>query len=273
MNQLILLYFVLVIALMSGAGFFHALPRLGKKGQEIADWFCYAPGIDLVLAYFMLVPVTAGLLASGWQGLGIALLAELTTLWLWIMLHELTHREQWHQAKIHRTLGNIAGKWQNHLALWITLLAIPVFWGIRFAEVIVYPCLTKLVKLPPYDAKDWVSISRQKFTGLVGYDLIWCLYCDWMTSVWSLGTEMLRNLESFWCPIRFYSEKKCENCQRDFPDIAHDWVAADGTMEDVTKLLKSKYNSRQEERAWYGHPCRNCQQQSTCDREKETAGI
>ncbi|MDJ0899066.1 MAG: hypothetical protein QNJ55_09655 [Xenococcus sp. MO_188.B8] len=69
-----------------------------------------------------------------------------------------------------------------------------------------------------------------------------------------LGTEMLRNIESFWCPIRFYSEKKCENCQLDFPDVADSWVAADGTMEDVTKLLESKYTPNQEERAWYGHP-------------------
>ena len=37
---------------------------------------------------------------------------------------------------------------------------------------------------------------------VIGHALIWCLYCDWMTGVWSLGTEMLRNVESFWYPIR-----------------------------------------------------------------------
>ena len=273
MNQLIILYLGLVASLIIGAGFLHLLPRLGKMGQEISDWLCYAPGIDLALAYFMLMPVTVGLLASGWQGLGIALLAELTALWLWIILHELTHQEQWHQAKIHRTLGKIAGKWQNHLALWITLLAIPLFWVLRFTQFIVYPALIKLVKLPKYEEKDWISISRQKFEGLVGYDLIWCLYCDWMTSVWSLGSEMLRNLESFWCPIRFYSEKKCENCQLDFPDIANGWVAANGTMEDVTKLLESKYTPMQEQRPWYGHPCRSCQEESGTNEQRTTADI
>lgn len=267
MNQLIFLYVYLVGLLTVGASFLHLLPRLGKIGREISDWLCYSPGIDLALAYFMLVPVTFGLLASGWQGLGISLLAELSALWLWIILHELTHREQRHQANIHRTMSSIVGKWRNHAAVWITALAIPLFWIVRFTEVIVYPPLTKLVKLPRYDAKDWVNVSRHKFEGLVGYDLIWCLYCDWMTGVWSLGTEMLRNVESFWCPIRFYSEKKCENCQLDFPDVDNGWVAADGTMEDVTKLLESKYTPAQEERAWFGHSCRNCPENSSQEQQ------
>ncbi|MGK7897245.1 MAG: hypothetical protein AB4372_27405 [Xenococcus sp. (in: cyanobacteria)] len=269
MNQLLILYFVFVTSLITGAGFLHLLPRLGKVGREISDWFCYAPGIDLALTYFMLIPITVGVITSGWRGLGIALLAELTTLWLWIFAHELTHQEELRQANIHRTMSNIVGKWQNHAAVWITALAIPVFWAVRFAEIIVYPPLTKLIKLPKYEAKDWVNVSRNKFAGLVGYDLIWCLYCDWMTGVWSLGTEMLRNVESFWCPIRFYSEKKCENCQLDFPDVANGWVAANGTMEDVTKLLESKYIPTQEERAWFGHPCRDCQDNSSDESQQQ----
>lgn len=270
MSQLVILYLGLVASLIIGVGFLHLLPRLGKMGQEISDWFCAAPGIDLALAYFMLVPVAVGSLASGWQGLAIAVLAELTTLWLWIFAHELTHAKELQQANIHRTLGSIVGKWQNHLAVWITALAVPLFWVVRFTEVIVYPPLTKLVKLPKYEAKDWVNVSRHKFEGLVGYDLIWCLYCDWMTGVWSLGTEMLRNVESFWCPIRFYSEKKCENCQIDFPDVTGDWVVANGTVEDVTKVLESKYTSTQEERAWFGHPCRSCSEESV-DNQQRTA--
>jgi hypothetical protein len=190
--------------------------------------------------------------------LAIAFAAELSALWIWIILHELTHREQWQRAKIHRTMSKIVGTWQNHLAVWITALAIPIFWFVRFAEVIVYPPLTQLIKLPKYEARDWVNVSRQKFDGLVGYDLIWCLYCDWMTGVWSLGTEMLRNVESFWCPIRFYSAKKCENCQIDFPDVANGWVAANETIEDVTQLLATKYQTDREEQAWFGHSCRNC---------------
>ena len=265
MNKLILLYSYLVGLLIVGAGFLHLLPRLGTADKKIYDWFCYAPGIDLALAYFMLMPLTVAYLTSKWSGVGVALLAELSALWLWIIAHELTHRQS-DRAKIHLQMSSIVGTWRNHAAMWITALAIPLFWVVRFAEVIVYPPLTKLIKLPQYDSKDWVNVSRHKFEGLIGYDLIWCLYCDWMTGVWSLGTEMLRNVESFWCPIRFYSEKKCENCQVDFPDVDRGWVAADGTMEDVTELLESKYTPTQEERAWFGHPCRNCQEESSVDR-------
>lgn len=252
LNELTQLYLILVISLLLGTGFLHLTAKSGELGKKISDFFCYAPGIDLALAYFMLIPLIVGFIVSGWAGIGIAFLAELSALWVWIILHELTHPVA-KTEKIHPTLSGIVGGWRNHLAVWITGLAIPVFWIVRFAELIVYPPLTWLIRLPKYEAKDWVNVSRQKFEGLVGYDLIWCLYCDWMTGVWSLGTEMLRNVESFWCPIRFYSEKKCANCQIDFPDIDNGWVSSTGTMKDVTKVLAEKYTADQEKRSWFGH--------------------
>jgi hypothetical protein len=120
----------------------------------------------------------------------------------------------------------------------------------------VYPPLTWLVRLPRYRSSEWVNVSRQKFDGLVGHDLIWCLYCDWMTGVWSLGTEMLRNVESFWCPIRFASPEKCANCRVDFPDIEGGWVAADGEMADVVGVLTDRYPGPKGDNAWFGHPTR-----------------
>jgi hypothetical protein len=116
--------------------------------------------------------------------------------------------------------------------------------------MLLYPLLSRLVGFPKYNVSDWVNVSRQKFSGLVGHDLIWCLYCDWMTGVWSLGTEMLRNVESFWCPIRFYSEKKCEHCAIDFPDVADGWIAADGNIEQAAALVTSVYSG--EDRSWFG---------------------
>jgi hypothetical protein len=92
------------------------------------------------------------------------------------------------------------------------------------AEVFVYPPIQWLTGFPSYRSGDWVNVSRHKFSGLVGHDLIWCLYCDWMTGIWSLGTEMLRNVESFWCPIRFSNTAKCDNCSVDFPDVKNEWV-------------------------------------------------
>lgn len=256
MDSNIKLYFCLCITLIVGIVALHNFSRMGKLGKDLADYCCHAPGIDLVLGYFMLLPIAIGSCVSAWTGVGIALIAELSVLWVWILAHEFVHRDVKQKGQIFRTLSSIVGKWRNHLAVWITALAIPLFWGIRLAELIVYPPLTRLVSLPSYEARDWVNVSRHKFEGLIGYDLIWCLYCDWMTGVWSLGTEMLRNVESFWCPIRFYDNKKCENCQLDFPDINNGWVAADGSMDDVVNVLKEKHDGLNDS-SWFGHPCRS----------------
>jgi hypothetical protein len=114
--------------------------------------------------------------------------------------------------------------------------------------------LRRLTRFPRYNSAEWIAVSRQKFTGLVGHDLIWCLYCDWMTGVWSLGSEMLRNVESFWCPIRFLDAKKCANCTTDFPDLDGAWTPADGSMADVTDLVAKKYGDGFH--GWFGHPVR-----------------
>lgn len=249
------LYLPLTIALASSCLLLHFLPNMGKPGKQLIETLTHAPGIDLVLAYFMLLPLLLGSLYSGWNGVAVALVAQLSTLWLWIIAHELIHYKSRHEPKIFPTLSRLVGGWRNHLAVWITLLALPCFWTVRFAEVFAYPFLTWLIGLPKYQAKDWVNISRHKFTGLVGYDLIWCLYCDWMTGVWSLGTEMLRNVESFWCPIRFYDDKKCENCKIDFPDVDGGWVESDRNMQDVTELLNCKY-ADVKERSWFAHKSR-----------------
>ena len=113
------------------------------------------------------------------------------------------------------------------------------------------PWLTWLLGFKSYDHREWVNVSRHKFEGLIGRDLIWCLYCDWMTGVYSLGAEMLRNVESFWCPIRFYDDKKCENCSLDFPDIDAGWVPADGTMADVVQVLETEID-KNPTWSWFG---------------------
>lgn len=254
-SSLLNIYLYLLGSLLLGVILVHLIPHLGKVGQLLADSLCEAPGIDLALAYFTLMPVIVGSIFASWSGFGIGLAAEASTLLIWVLCHELAHRELLQQAKIHRTMSRIVGGWRNHLALWITLLAVPGFWVVRFTEIIAYPPVAWLVGMPKYQTKDWINVSRHKFVGLVGYDLIWCLYCDWMTGVWSLGTEMLRNIESFWCPIRFYSDKKCENCKLDFPDIDNGWVVPDGNMNDVVTLLEQKYGTA-DGCSWFGHPSR-----------------
>jgi hypothetical protein len=245
------------LAVLALTGALHALPWLGPPGRAGAKWVVRAPGLDVVVALMTWAPWLVGAIVFGWVGFVGALAGELLALGAWITLHELAHREAARGPRIVKVINRTVGRWQNHVALWVTAVTYPLFWGIRFAQIAIYPLLTSLIGLPRYRQGEWVNVSRQKFDGLIGHDLIWCLYCDWMTGVYSLGAEMLRNVESFWCPIRFYDGKKCENCRVDFPDIDGGWVPADGTMAEVTRTLEEKYGSGRRE--WFGHPARHVQ--------------
>lgn len=256
MSPLLQLYLISAGALLIVAWLIQLLGRLGSFGRRIGDALCRAPLLDFALFYFTALPAIIGLLRHGWTGLAVGIGAQFTALLIWIALHELTHPAARKGPRIYRTLDGIVGTWRNHVGLWWTAWAVPTFWVIRLTQWFVYPVLTWTVRLPKYRQGDWVNLSRHKFPGLVGYDLIWCLYCDWMTGVWSLSSEQLRNLESFWCPIRFYEGKKCDNCALDFPDIDHGWVAADGTMKDVTNVLAAKFKKGDKANPWYGHTTR-----------------
>jgi len=227
---------------------------LAKASQPIADRFARAPILDVLVALVTWVPWVWGLIFAGWTGFAGVILGQLIGAYAWCFLHETMHRQAARGPRIVKFLNRTVGRWQNHVALWVTLIALPGFWVIRLMEIVSYWPLVVLLKFPEYDQSEWINVSRQKFSGLIGHDLIWCLYCDWMTGVYSLGAEMLRNVESFWCPIRFYEGKKCENCKADFPDIANGWVEPDGTMADVVATLEANYSG--EHREWFGHPAR-----------------
>lgn len=250
---------VVAACLLALAGVLHLLPRLGPAGRRVSEWCTRAPLLDLLIVAFQIAPLVGGLAYGGWRGLAGAVVGMLAAYFVWVWLHELAHREAVRGPRIVRTMNRIAGRGvmgrvRNHAAVWATALALPIFWFIRAAEVFVYPLLVLFVDFPRYRTSEWVNVSRQKFSGLVGHDLIWCLYCDWMTGVYALGGEMLRNVESFWCPIRFYSGKKCANCAVDFPDVENGWVAHDGTMGEVVEKLEEMYGDGRRE--WFGHPAR-----------------
>jgi hypothetical protein len=222
-----------------------ALMAIGRRTDRVI----VAPGLDVAVSLLTWVP---WVLAWGLHGLW-------GLLGCWLAQIAVMQTFCWWHAKLRGTSGTVlAGTLnrltspeRNYLALLATLPALPAFLLIRFSQLTTYPVLVRTIRLPPYNHAEWVSISRQKFSGLVGHDLIWCLYCDWMTGVYSLGGEMLRNLESFWCPIRFYPGKKCDNCKLDFPDIPH-WTPADGTLADVQAKLEEKYTGRTWN-SWWGH--------------------
>ncbi|MEM7227531.1 MAG: hypothetical protein AAF432_01820 [Planctomycetota bacterium] len=240
-------------ALIVVAGVLHIVLRLSGADGPIGRSLMQAPMLDVVVFIFTAIPHVVGPILAGWAGLGAAIGGQVSAMLVWTIAHELLYRKTTRgRPRIHATLRRLVGGWRNHFAVWWTALAVPVFWIIRLSEFIVYPPLTWTVRLPKYKQGDWVNLSRHKFEGLVGYDLIWCLYCDWMTGVWSLGSEMLRNVESFWCPIRFSNAAKCANCKIDFPDVENGWIAADGSMDDVAALLSAKYGK--DVNAWFGHP-------------------
>ncbi len=265
MTTALLIFAITLAALLALAALLHTIPKLGSPGRAFANAAAHAPLLDILVFLLTVAPWAVGitlgitLINAPWgfaAGAVASIAAQAATLIIWAQLHELIAGRPRREHRIHPTLDSIVGTARNHAAVWWTALAVPLFWLVRMAEWIVYPPLHYLVGLPKYNAKDWVNISRHKFDGLVGYDLVWCLYCDWMTGVWSLGSEMLRNVESFWCPIRFASKEKCANCAVDFPDVNADWVPAGATMGDVTRLLREKYPGPNNQNTWFAHPVR-----------------
>ncbi len=246
------------LGILVGAGVLHLIPKLGEAGRRLSDRLCAGFPLDCVVTYFTALPLILGPVVAGWAGLIGAVIGQLLGLILWELLHELTHLKTAGRLTIFRTISNITSPSRNLIAVFWTAWAVPVFWVIRVAEYFVYAPLPWLVRFPKYDHREWVNVTRHKFEGLVGHDRIWCLYCDWMTGVWSLGTEMLRNVESFWCPIRFGDASKCANCTIDFPDIDGGWVRSDGTMGEVAGVLKEQYGEPNGDRpnAWFGHPAK-----------------
>lgn len=262
---LFLTYLLSLATLTLGVGLLHLIPRLGKAGRQLSEHLRKGLPLDLVIFGLTLGPWVAAV-AIGvlrYDGVGgvllclvVAVAAQITALVGWCRLHELRHRKLLGGPRITKSLGRIIGPVRNTAALYWMLWAVPMFNGLRLVEYVVYPVLVKLTKLPKYDDREWVTVSRQKFDGLVGADRIWCLYCDWMTGIWSLGSEMLRNIESLWCPIRFGDPRKCENCKVDFPDVDGQWVPADASVADAAALLDERYPASDGSNAWLGHPVR-----------------
>lgn len=238
----------LFVTLLWQAAVIVAVMFLWRLTESIAR----APLLDVAVGMLTWIPWIAAAVAAGWVGLLGCIAGQIASLLLFNLLHPRFRR--WRGPTIRETLNRIVGPVRNHSGLWFTAPALPVFLMIRLAEVAFYPGLIHILGFPRYKHSEWVEVSRHKFDGLVGHDLVWCLYCDWMTGVYSLGAEMLRNVESFWCPIRFEDPRKCENCVWDFPDVL-EWAKSDATMADVVRLLEEKYpRGADAPRSWWGHP-------------------
>lgn len=249
--MLINFLYIVLATICSLSFFIIVFSEVGKR----SDIFCKAPGLDLTVGIFTFIPWILGFMVSGFSGFIATILAEVLCLYLFSYIH--THFiKQYKGPRIDHTMNKVVGLLRNHAGLLLSLLALPAFLAVRLGEIFLYPPMAAMLGFPKYKTSEWINVSRHKFEGLVGFDLIWCLYCDWMTGVYALGGEMLRNVESFWCPIRYYEGKKCDNCKVDFPDI-ETWVPADGAMIDVKNLLMEKYPlNSDKDRSWFDHPDR-----------------
>jgi hypothetical protein len=236
------------------AVFLTVLGRLGRPGRALGDILVRAPGLDLAVAALTWLPWAAGGWMAGWPGVGAVLIGQWAAFWAWVWWHELVNPAAMRGPRIVRFHNRIIGRVRNQIGLWLSVLALATLWIVRISEILLYLPLRLMVGFPPIRHGDFVNVSRQKFSGLVGHDLIWCLYCDWMTGVFGLAGEMLRNVETFWCPILFSDPAKCENCRVDFPDIDGGWVRADGTMEEVVAKMEQMHGAGNH--TWFGHPGR-----------------
>ncbi|MES2476938.1 MAG: hypothetical protein V4640_14235 [Verrucomicrobiota bacterium] len=223
-----------------------------RIAYAITDKITRAPVLDLFISLFTWVPWAAGYILGNWCGVLAGLLGQFLALHFFCIIDRMI------RGKKGRTLtdaqNKVLGPFRNQVALWATTPAAVLFVLTRVIEMTVYPVVAWLAKLPTYRQGDWVNLSRHKYDGLIGYDLLWCWYCDWMTGLWALGSEMLRNIESFWCPIQFKSEVKNTNALTDFPDIAK-WADKDGSIEDAVRAFEEHYDGNRKN-SWWGHPDR-----------------
>lgn len=218
-----------------------ALPGRWKE-----RWFV-GFGVDAVIAIFTLGPIALALALprtreGGWVAwLASPVVASCVFLALWCVGDELIRGERG-GFRIWRYWLRRDGL-LRYLLGWSILLAVPVFWMIRVAEVVVYPALNAAWGLPRLRTRDFIALSRHKTRGLVGADYLFCLYCEWMTGLWSMGTEMLRHLESMWCPLRFGRAEQCDRCSATFPDIP-EWTDPEEGMPAIQRFYELHYEGR-----------------------------
>src|SRR4051794_5610821 len=73
--------------------FLSASSGLGSLARRFASAFTRAPLLDLMVSIFTWIPWLALGIPFGWRGILGSILGEMLTLFAWVFVHELTHRE------------------------------------------------------------------------------------------------------------------------------------------------------------------------------------
>ena len=173
--------FLTHVAVIFGGLFASAI--LSRAAFAISERITRAPLLDLFISLFTWAPWVAGYVLGGGPGVLASLVAQ------FLALHTFCLTDRLVRGKKGRTLtdaqNKVLGAARNQVALIATTPAVPLFALVRVIEILVYPVVARLAKLPNYKQGDWVNLSRHKYDGLIGYDLLWCWYCDWMTGLWA----------------------------------------------------------------------------------------
>ena len=115
------------------------LTNLNRAPQWVGDVFARAPVLDVMLALFTWVPWCLGIAKAGWWGFFGTIAGQVTAYFVWVAYHEHAHARAAQGPRIFKVINRTVGRWQNHAALWGTMVALPAFLHFRLIEVTVYP--------------------------------------------------------------------------------------------------------------------------------------
>src|SRR5881398_2223180 len=100
---------------------------LGIAGAALGAKLCRAPGLDLVVSLFTWIPPTVLGIVFGWRGVVGSIIGQVLGMLVWMFAHELANRTHVNGPRIVSFLNRTVGRLNNHVALWVTALAVPVF--------------------------------------------------------------------------------------------------------------------------------------------------
>src|SRR5437899_8445430 len=127
MIPLLLIAASTLVSIAGFAGLLHLIPRLGAAGTRLGAWLCRAPGLDLVVSLFTWIPPTVLGIVFGWRGVVGSIIGQVLGMLVWMFAHELANRTHVNGPRIVSFLNRTVGRLNNHVALWVTALAVPVF--------------------------------------------------------------------------------------------------------------------------------------------------
>src|SRR6266566_5608114 len=130
MMTLLLIVAFTLIGIVGFAGLLHLIPRLGAAGTRVGAWLCRAPGLDLVVSLVTWIPPTVLGIVFGWRGVVGSIVGQVLGMLVWMFAHELANRKR-DGPRIVTFLNRTVGRLNNHIALWVTALALPVFIVLR----------------------------------------------------------------------------------------------------------------------------------------------